>query len=194
MMRLSGFNVFTIGTKTVETYKKVSDKFSKKISGTFVDKIVIYIKNVCSDYKEVALSVRTDIKQKPLKATIFFTGLGFLGYSITHNPNEQHFKAKFVQCANDVSLVSVHLVNPSAIEHLKLIQTCYNKDLIRYTSFGFFSIIWVDKYSNQCNMYETNCSYLKLPYRKIASQVIDVGFLNIWWIISRKMLDYDINY
>ncbi|XP_044258425.1 mitochondrial import inner membrane translocase subunit Tim29 [Tribolium madens] len=194
MMRLSSFNVFALGAKTAEKYKNASERINKKISGTFIEKAAIYMKTIWNDYKEVAVSVRSDIKEKPLKAAGFFTGMGFTMYCLTHNPNEQSFRAKFIQCSNDVSLVSSNLVNGAAVEHMKMIQTCYNRDLIRYTNLGLFSIIWVDKYSDQCNMYETNCSYLKLPYRKFASQVIDVGFLNIWWVISRKMLDYDINY
>ncbi|KAJ3665074.1 hypothetical protein Zmor_000587 [Zophobas morio] len=194
MLRLSGFSVAAAGAKTGEALKKVNEKLTQKVSGTFIERFVNYLKNVYIDYREVAIQVRSDIKQKPVKATFFFTGMGFLMYSMTHNPNAQSFRAKFIQCSNEVSLVSLPLVKPGAVEHLKFIQTCYNRDLIRHTSFGLFSIIWVDKYSDQCDVYETNCSYLKLPYRKIASQVIDVGFINIWWVISRKMLDYDINY
>lgn len=194
MVRVSSVNVFALGVKAVENYKKASEKINKKISGTFIENMVAYMKTVCNDYKEVAVSVRSDLRKKPMKAAALFTGFGFMTYSITHNPNEQSFRAKFIQSSNDMSLVSLGLVNPAAFEHLKLIQTCYNRDLIRYRNFGLFSIIWVDNYSDQCDMYETNCSYLRLPYRRIVNKVIDVGFLNIWWIISRKMLDYDINY
>lgn len=57
-----------------------------------------------------------------------------------------------------------------------------------------FSVVWVDKYSEECDSFERNCSYLQVPFWGIKNRILDVGFLNTWWITSRKMLDYDINY
>lgn len=167
---------------------------NSKVKGTFIEKGAIYLKNIFNDYKEVAIGVRQNIKEKPLKSAYILFGMGLFGYSLTHNPDEQSFRAKFIDCFNDVSLIPPENVNPLAAEHCKLIQKCYSKDLIRYNSLGIFSIIWVDRHSSQCNTFETNCSYLQIPFQNIPNHIIDVGFWNIWWVISRKMLDYDVNY
>lgn len=194
MMESSGSKVFTLGLKYGNTFKGLWKRIDTKLKGTFLEKASTYMKLVYTDYREVVISVKNDAKEKPFKATLFYTGMAFLGYSMSHNPNEQTFRAKFIDCCNEVSTVSPNLVNSKTVEHLKYIQRCYNQNLIRHTSLGLFSIIWVDNYSNQCGTYETTCSYLKLPYRQLSSRIIDFGFLNIWWGISRKMLDYDINY
>lgn len=186
MMRISS-NVFG-------TIRKNAELANSKIKGTFIEKSVIYLKNVLNDYKEVANGVRQNAKEKPLKAAFILCGMGLIGYSLKHNPDDQSFRAKFIECFNDVSMIPPENVNPLAAEHCKLIQKCYNRNLIRYNSFGIFSIIWIDRYSNQCNTFESNCSYLKIPFQNIPHHIIDVGFWNIWWVISRNMLDYDVNY
>lgn len=187
-------NYSSVSVTTLEQWKSINDSFGRKIKGTFFEKWVKYWKQLAKDYRDVAISLKQESKEKPLKATGYILGLGVLGYSIKSNPNLKSFRAKYVQCSNDLSLVSSVVANPEAVEHLKYIERCFNANLIRYMNLGILSIIWVDEYSSECNVYETNCSYLQVPYRKLHERIIDVGFLNIWWNISKKMLDYDINY
>lgn len=187
-------NYSTLTQRSINQWKNVSEKFNEITKGTIVEKWVKYWNVLGKDYKDVALSVRDDFKTKPVKSTLKVTGLGFLFFCGTQNPSKQSFRAKYIKCANDAALVSAELVKPDAVNHLKYIEKCYNANLIRYTSLGIFSLIWVDKYSDECSTYETNCSYMQVQYRHFFKQVIDVGFLNIWWNMSSKMLDYDINY
>ncbi|CAH0559472.1 unnamed protein product [Brassicogethes aeneus] len=186
------FSTFTARTST--QFKNIVEKTEYKIKGTFLEKWVKYWKLLCKDYKDVALSLQEEAREKPIKAALTVTGLSSLAFIATQNPNQQSFRAKYVQCANDLSVVSVSVANPESMRHVKYIEQCYNANLIRYNSFGLFSLIWVDNYSKECDTYESNCSHLKVQYRKFADSVLDVGFMNIWWVISRRMLDYDINY
>ncbi|XP_050302974.1 mitochondrial import inner membrane translocase subunit Tim29 [Anthonomus grandis grandis] len=175
-------------------WQTVSHKFNQKIKGTFLEKWAKFWKTVAKDYKEVAINVKQDIKQKPLKAAAYFSASAFVGLCIQFNPDLQSFRSKYVQSANEVGLVPLSLTNPQAVEHLNYIERCFNQQLIRYVNLGIFSIIWVDKFSKECDTYESKCTYLQVPYWGIPSRILDIGFLNVWWITSRKMLDYDINY
>ncbi|XP_060525087.1 mitochondrial import inner membrane translocase subunit Tim29 [Cylas formicarius] len=179
---------------TLDYLKVTNQTFQRKVKGTIVEKWIKYWKTLARDYKEVAISVGQDIKTKPLKSAAYFSAAGLLGYCATHNPNLQSFRAKYIECANNLNLVPQTLVNKKAAEHLKYMEQCFNAGLIRYINCGIFSVIWVDKYSEGCDLYENNCPYLQVPYVGVLSRILDIGFLNIWWITSRKMLDYDINY
>lgn len=178
----------------IQQLNTFNTKFNSKIKGSFVEKWVKYWKQLAKDYTDVAISVRQESKEKPIKATCYITGLGMLYYCNTHNPNLQSFRAKYLQSANDIVLVSEPLVNSESLKHIRYIDECYNAKLIRYQNLGIASVIWVDNYSNECDLYASQCKHLKIPYSKLFERILDVGFCNIWWITSRKMLDYDVNY
>lgn len=91
-------------------------------------------------------------------------------------------------------LVHPSCQNPQAVRHLKYIENCYNKNLIRRLNLGVASVIWVDSYSGECDIYENQCSYLAVKYKGFIHRILDFGFLNIWWNISKNMLDYDVNF
>lgn len=84
--------------------------------------------------------------------------------------------------------------NKEGINHLRYIEASYNRNQLRRLNLGIASVMWVDTYSEECDTYESNCSYTQVGYRHIMGRIIDFGFLNNWWILSRKMLDYDVNY
>ncbi|XP_030754725.1 mitochondrial import inner membrane translocase subunit Tim29 [Sitophilus oryzae] len=181
-------------SRTLVNIKSTNLKFNEKIKGTIVEKWVAYWKLVAKDYKDVGRSLKQDIKTKPLRSGLYFTGASLLGLCASLNPDMQSFRAKYIQSANDLGLVPTTLANPQALNHLKYIERSFNHNLIRYINLGVLSIIWVDKFSEDCNLYENTCSYLQVPFWEIRKRMLDIGFLNVWWITSRKMLDYDINY
>ncbi|XP_066248557.1 mitochondrial import inner membrane translocase subunit Tim29 [Euwallacea similis] len=178
----------------LERLKSTTDRFNQKIKGTVVEKWVNYWKLITKDYKDVAKSVKEDIIQAPLRSSLYFTGATFITLCIKLNPDLKSFRAKYIESANNISLVPLNVANPQSVEHLKCIESSFNRKLIRHMNLGIMSFVWMDKYSEECDLYESNCSYLQIPYWKLSGQILDVGFLNVWWIISRKMLDFDINY
>lgn len=186
-------SVSDISSLAIQRFNTFNTKFNRKIKGTFVEKWVKYWKQLARDYADVAISVKQESKEKPIKTACYVTGLGMLYYCNTHNPTLQSFRSKYLQSANDIILLSEPLVNTESLKHIRYIDECYNAKLIRYQNLGIASIIWVDNYSNECNLYASQCKYLKLSYFQIFERILDVGFCNIWWITSRKMLDYDVN-
>lgn len=183
-----------INSRAVQSFHIVNTKFHSKIKGTFFEKWVKYWKQLARDYTDVALSMKQEAKDKPVKVSFYIVGLGCLYYCNTHNPNLQSFRAKYLESANNLGLINESLVNPASLQHIRYIDDCYNAKLIRHLNLGIASIIWIDNYSNECDIYESNCNYLKVPYSKFMERILDIGFCNIWWITSRKMLDYDVNY
>ncbi|XP_072391003.1 mitochondrial import inner membrane translocase subunit Tim29 [Diabrotica undecimpunctata] len=179
---------------TTDQWKGVTVKFNNKIKGTILEKWIKYWKLLAGDYRDVALNLKTEMRQKPLKSAVYLSGLSFLAYCGTHNPDLRNFRAKYIDSANQLALVNSSVANPNSINHLKYIEKCFNANLIRFINLGVFSIVWVDEFSEDCDNYECNCSYLQVPYTRFGERILDIGFLNTWWIISRKMLDYDVNY
>ncbi|CAH2014988.1 unnamed protein product [Acanthoscelides obtectus] len=193
-LRISKVNYSNVSIASVEQWKTITEKFNAKIKGTIVENWVKYWKLVARDYRDVAISLKDEARAKPGKTVLYITGFGFLTLCMASNPNSKSFRAKYIQCANDVALVSLNVANPDSVNHLKYIERCFNANTIRYANLGLFSVIWVDEFSSDCDTYECKCAYLQVPYTKLSERILDVGFMGIWWVISRKMLDYDINY
>lgn len=83
--------------------------------------------------------------------------------------------------------------NPKSECHVKWIGQCYNEGIVRRMNLGVISLIWLDDYDKMCFLYKAICPHLKVEYLKFYERVIDVGFLDKWWILESKMKDYDIN-
>lgn len=83
--------------------------------------------------------------------------------------------------------------NPVSVQHIKWLEQCYNEGLIRRLNLGILSLIWLDNYDRDCYIYKAVCPYLKPRYVTFYERIVDVGFLERWWLLERKMKDYDIN-
>lgn len=187
-------SVQSVSAKITEKSNKILERVDDKVKGTFVEKWLKYWKTVYTDYREVALEVKKDIKQKPLKALILGTTFTGLYFSAKHNPDGVSFRDAYLKAANEILLVHPSCQRKEAVEHLKNIEIYYNNHTIRRLNCGVASIMWIDDFSDECSTFEAQCSYLKLQYSKFTSRILDVGFLDNWWILSNKMIDYDINY
>lgn len=83
--------------------------------------------------------------------------------------------------------------NEISVQHVQILEKCYNEGIVRRFSIGILSIIWLDNYDKDCSLYKAVCPYLKPRYLNFYERIIDIGFLDRWWILDRKMIDYDIN-
>lgn len=90
-------------------------------------------------------------------------------------------------------LVGEPIRNPVSVQHIKWLEQCYNEGLIRRLNLGILSLIWVDNYDKDCSFYKAVCPYLKPRFVTFHERIVDVGFLGKWWLLERKMKNYDIN-
>lgn len=78
-------------TRAIENLKSTSEKINGKIKGTILEKWVNYWKTVIRDYKDVGVSLKQDIKEKPLRSSLYFTGAAFVGLCVKLNPDLNRF-------------------------------------------------------------------------------------------------------
>lgn len=187
-------NAKNVNLNTIEKAAKFFKRIEENSKGRFYEKWINYWKGVYADYRDVTIDIKKDIKEKPLKALALFAGFSGIYYCVKHNPNERSFRDAYINAANQVLLVHPSCQKKETADHLKNIEIYYNNHLIRRLNCGVASIIWVDNYSNKCNTFEAQCTHLKVQYSKFYDRILDVGFLDNWWLLSNKMIDYDINY
>lgn len=92
-----------------------------------------------------------------------------------------------------MSLVYYDNLNQNSRSYLKYIESCRNNDLLRITSFGLFSIVWIADYASSLATADATCKYLKPAYATFHERIIDWGFWNRWIKMEKAMKDYDVN-
>lgn len=165
----------------------------ERFKGTIVEKWAKYWEGLLHDYSEVFRDSVKQSKEKPYWTALYFSLASGLLYAGKNNPTEMDFRDQVVEYQNLFGLVGKPIRNPNAEVYLKTLENWHNAGIIRRFSLGFFSIIWLDNYDKDVGLYKAQCDYLKPRYLTFHERIIDVGFLNRFWNLDRKMQDYDTN-
>ncbi|EAT36443.1 AAEL011476-PA [Aedes aegypti] len=170
-----------------------SIQFPEKYKGTIWEKWAMYWRNLIRDYKEMIMDTGKTMRERPVRSGVYLTLLGTTYYCCANNPDEADFVNRFRQCANELQLVHPSCQNPTASAHIQFLQKCYNEGIVRRISLGVVSFIWLDNFDRGVAIYKAICPYLQPRYMTFHERIVDVGFNNEWWLLRKKMIDYDIN-
>ncbi|XP_076236028.1 mitochondrial import inner membrane translocase subunit Tim29 [Calliopsis andreniformis] len=168
-------------------------KTPERLKGTFLERWGKYWNNVYIDYRDVAVDVVKDCKTRPILATTYTSILAFFIYLNKHNPDESSFREHLLQNTMKVMQVGEPTRNPISEHHVKWLEQCYNEGIVRRMNLGILSLIWLDNYDKACSLYKAVCPHLKPRYITFYERVVDVGFLDEWWLLKNKMKEYDVN-
>lgn len=168
-------------------------QFPEKLKGTVVEKWADYWKNLLHDYAEVIKDTAISIKQQPLKSTALATVFGMATYCVKNNPDEISYRDAVISYSEEMMFVGPSVRNPIALQYLKDIENNYNEGTIRRLSFGIFSVIWKDDFNECLGIYKAQCNYIGLPFYKFHERIVDIGFLNKWFVLDKCMEDFDVN-
>jgi len=166
---------------------------SQRFTGILFEKWLKYWRNVYTDYKGVVVDIHKECKSHPIKAFTYFTAAGCVYYGTLHNPSEIMFREQLISNTSKLVMVGKEVRNPVSAYYLKWLQQNYNEGIIRRLNFGIISILWLDNYSYDCALYKATCSHLKPQYWTFNQRIIDIGFLDNWWILTNYMKNYDVN-
>lgn len=202
---MSRQQVFQLPYRLTTAFRPLTSKFNKigikirsyeipvRIKGTFIKRWAKYWHGLYTDYKDVAFDVAKDCRERPARAAMYIILLGGCFYSNRHNPDETLFREQLIQSSIKLIQVGEPIRNPVSVQHIKWLEQCYNEGLIRRLNLGILSLIWLDNYDRDCSLYKAVCPYLKPRYLTFHDRIIDVGFLEKWWLLEKKMKDYDVN-
>lgn len=196
--KLFGFRQLTQAIKTrkdaIQTTISNKFVFPEKYKGTIYEKWARYWQHLGIDYKDVFVNVIQQSKEKPILASIYCTAGGTLYYCMKNNPSEEDFRIQLRNYNADCVMVPDSCLNKTSTDYIKFVEQCYNQGIVRYLSLGFISFLWLDNYDQAASLYKAVCGYTDPQYLTFHERIIDVGFINKWWNLSRKMTDYDVNF
>lgn len=165
----------------------------ERYKGTVVEKWLKYWKGLSIDYRDVFIDACKNIKEKPIRSSIY-GGIGAsIVYCSKHNPSETDF-------INDLRLHNANLIlvnevchNPVSSQYLTFLERCYNEKIVRRLNIGVASLLWLDNFDRAVCLYKAICPHTKIELSKWHQRIIDIGFLDKWWNLEEKMIDYDVN-
>ena len=133
-------------------------------------------------------------KEKPLKASIITTIGASCLYMNRHNPDEHSFRDNFVRLNQDLLTVPDFIRRPESERFQNELNKMENQNIIRRWNFILFSVMWRDDFDDKCGHFAAKCEYMQPTYlERLQNRLIDVGFLDRWWISEKKMIECDIN-
>ncbi|XP_012260310.1 mitochondrial import inner membrane translocase subunit Tim29 [Athalia rosae] len=180
-------------SNTADVGKLQTSEVAGQVKERLLDRWAKYWKNLYIDYKDVALDVVQGCKERPVRAFTYFSLLGSAYYLSKHNPDESSYRVLLLESSNKLMLVGKPIRNPVSVGYIQSIEQCYNEGIIRRFSLGILSFIWLDNYEKECAHYKARCSYLKPQLLGFHHRIIDIGFMDTWWVLEEKMKDFDIN-
>ncbi|XP_054271742.1 mitochondrial import inner membrane translocase subunit Tim29 [Macrosteles quadrilineatus] len=152
-----------------------------------------YWQDLATDYYEVLKDTVENGRKNPKQSALLLMCSAAAFTCLKTNPDEIDYRENVLKCCNEVLLIGKPIRNKTTEEYLISMETFYNFGVVRRMSFGLFSVVWIDNFSNELGVYKANCSYLKPQYLTFLNRVVDIGFLGRWWKLNSVMKDYDIN-
>ena len=172
-------------------------KLPEKLKGGRIERYVNYWKGVATDYREAVKDLGQSCKDKPIKAVLVGSASMAIWYANRHNPDEKSFHQMLTRINNDLTLVPESHRNKTSSQHQFTLVRANNAGVLRHWNLGIFSIMWKDNYNADFGHYKSKCKYLTVGYGDILykepERIIDIGFLDCWWLTKKAMEDYDID-
>ncbi|XP_067120621.1 uncharacterized protein [Centruroides vittatus] len=195
MSYLTGNSFRILQKRLSNSFLAIKEKFKlpEKYKGGRIERWAEFWKVLFQDYKQVADDIVNESRTKPVKTLTIFGGIGLTAYAIKTNPDETDFRNQLLQYTNDIMILNDAIRNPTADNHMKYLNACVNEGTVRRLNLIAFSIIWIGNYHPDCQLYPSQCSYLKPQYLTFYQRIVDFGIFGQWIGMLQKMKDFDIN-
>ncbi|KAK7938597.1 hypothetical protein WMY93_001923 [Mugilogobius chulae] len=142
----------------------------------------VWCRSLLSDYKEACREVVVGAKERPLKASVYVGLLGGVYACFSTRPDQSSFQATLLDRSNQLALLSPGSETPR--------PTC-TPPAPREPGRGVSGV------QRRLRPPERAVrGHLLQPVRALegaAQRVLDVGFAGRWWVLDKKMEDFDVN-
>ena len=145
------------------------------------------------DYKAVGASAIKYARERPIKVMLQLSTLGLGSYSYTKNPNLQSYEDSLKASAHQLLQVSSLIRNKKSESYVNELMECLDQCRLTRRSFGIFSVLLKNEFSQEYDSVNKNCYYVQPRWLNIYDRIVDIGFLDRWFLLEKAMEDYDVN-
>lgn len=160
---------------------------------TFKENIINFWTSLLRDYGDVFKEAYEEGKAKPLKSAMYLCLFGAIGYAVWSNPTEADFYNEYLEDRAMIAGLGSPIRNPKSEEYLLDLGKLMVKGELRYQSLGLFSVVWKHDEDKSVGIFDATCPYVKPILTEFRERFLDIGFAGRWWVLSRSMIEYDVN-
>ena len=151
------------------------------------------LKDILTDYVEVARDLVQGAKQRPLKAVLYLTTTSAFTVTWRKRPDYAGYLDDVVNYANELGMCSEAVRRPSAKRYVDNISKLHSDGRLKYVNLGVVAVILKRWYSPTCANYHETCKHLQPRWWTARERVVDVGFWGRWRNLEIEMRDFDVN-
>lgn len=183
-----------IQTRLTNTRDRIAARFTlpDKYKGGILEKWARYWRQLFVDYGEVAAGIVQFHRTHPIRAAIYAATGTTLYQCYKWNPTQVEFMRELRYRTADLLLVDGKVQRIASREHLRHIERLLNESQLRHLNLGIASLMWRADYDQQLALYRSTCTYTLPHWRTFGERIVDVGFCGRWWILHKRMEDYDV--
>lgn len=146
-----------------------------------------------SDYVDASKDIMIGLKRRPLRSIFLLVSGGIAISCHKMCPSLNSYKNEVIYYSNELGLCAENARNNESKMYIDQISTLLSDGCIQFVNLGIFSLMVERPRSLQCQNYHTTCKHLKPRIWTYYSRIIDIGVLDMWLLLSKKMADFDIN-
>lgn len=151
-------------------------------------------KTILLDYVEVSKDILTGFKSNPAKAVLVLSLGSTVAALAKKCPDYSSYKNEVIEYSNELGLCAKTNRNDQTKLYIDRISSMINDCSVRHLNLGVCSLIIQRSYSCKCQNYHEVCKYLKPRKWMFYREIIDVGIWDQWLILTRTMVDFDVNH
>lgn len=183
--------------------KTETNTATEEIKPSYLKQFGLYLKQVATDYKDVARDTVMNCKKYPVKASVYGVTIGSLVALYKTNPDIISYRDKRRLYMNDL-ILCCSVYNRKTEYYLNSLARLENSNQLEIKSLVFFSLIMAKDFSSETQVYEKRCAQLNNPSKfnifnsvnvvlKFLSRIVDVGVCNKWYYLAKNFENYDID-
>lgn len=125
--------------------------------------------------------------------SVYATLVTSAGYLFSTNPSMKDYEAHLADMTCDLAEVGEDLRNPEKNAQIQSLIKLNTEGRLRRFTLGVCSFIWYTDYPAYVDLYESQCSLVKMRWRDWPQYIVDIGFRNQWVWSEQYIIDFDIN-
>ncbi|OWF38146.1 mitochondrial import inner membrane translocase subunit Tim29-like [Mizuhopecten yessoensis] len=174
---------------------RLKPRLPEKWKGGKMEKIANYFNTLLRDYHMVYKETLRDMKDRPLKASVYLSLLATVGVLIKTNPSPSKldYEARLVENHNDVGVVGVPVRNPESVKFLHKVFAAHKDCKLKIYNLYLLTLARIDTGSTEVDQFASKCKQIKPHWTEFHKSIVDVCIFGRWIHLERAMVDYDVN-
>lgn len=151
------------------------------------------LKLIFEDYRSAIKDTLLHAKAHPFKSTAYLIGTGTVLASWYQRPDYSSYVSAVVKYSNEICQCSEPSRKPTAYKHITEIIHLNSDNYLRYVNLGVVAVVIRRNSSADVKMYNETCAHVQPHWWTVFNRIIDVGFWRKWYLLEKKMVDFDVN-